>query len=111
MGSKKVCEITLSPAQGDELETTIQLATIQVDLARPKNSPEVGEFTYYYAGLPAIGSNGHLVNGLESGDWGYSDFNNVEHVLKQFPSPWNIKVKNAPKKRLPDPPPPEGTIR
>jgi hypothetical protein len=97
--------------KGTQLETTIQIAAIEVDFAYPKDSPEVREFMYHYLGLPAIGSNGHLVNGLESGNWGYSDFNNVEHVLRQFPSPWNLKVKDEPKERLPDPPPPEGAIR
>jgi hypothetical protein len=110
-GSKKICEITLTPMQGDKLETTAQIAQIQIELFLDKDSEEVTEFIYYYVGLPAIGSNGRLMDGLKSGKWGYSDFNNVEYVLQQFPSPWNIKVNDEPKLRLPDPPPPEGAIR
>ena len=70
----------------------------------------IGEFRYYYS--TTSGSFGKYMGdplATNPPNWGFSDFDNLEKVLTNFPKPWRVEVSDRPK-RDPFVPPDSGAF-
>lgn len=91
-GDTKVCSIALV-----DIETSQDIAPIQAKFLTD-NKDLINEFRYYYCTTP--GSFGKCMGdalATNPPNWGLSDFDNLEKILKGFPKPWRVAVGDRPK--------------